>query len=251
MYQLTTQTASQSVQLVTHWTHINAKAATASINAKASTFEANATQNSSSGIKYPWGKDQALKTTCMQRTFDCSANPVNITIMWSAMYELAARSRGWHTVTAAAFVTAVCVSEPIRSHDNTRMCATQSMNSRGLQQQHTDSLQCLTGSLQCLHSHQSEVSSQPVWSVFTVISLKCLHSQSAVSSQSSVCSVFTARLHFTVISLQCLHSQSAVSSVIMRSAVTGSVHFTTIKKHEVLSEPHGPQGRADVHYIQV
>jgi len=190
MYQLTTQTASQSVQLVTHWTHINAKATTASVNAKASTFETNATQNSSSGIKYPRGKDQALKTTCMQRTFDCSANPVNITIMWSAMYELAARSRGWHTVTAAAFVTAVCVSEPIRSHDNTRMCATQSMNSRGLQQQHTASLQCL-------------------------------------------------------------HSQSAASSLIMRSAVTGSVLFTTIKKHEVLPEPHGPQGRADVHNIQV
>ena len=37
-------------------------------------------------------------------------------------------------MTAAAFVTAVCVSEPIRSHDNTRMWATESMNSRGLQQ---------------------------------------------------------------------------------------------------------------------
>jgi len=79
---------------------------------------------------------QQLQANVMtpQQTFDCSANPVSITIMWSAIYELAARSRGWQTVTAAAFVTAVCVSEPIRSHDNTRMCATQSMNSRGLQQ---------------------------------------------------------------------------------------------------------------------
>ena len=66
-------------------------------------------------------------------TLDCSANPVMMTMMWSAMWEPASRGMGWHTSMPPAFVMAMCVSEPSSNHDNRRMWPTQSRNSLGLQ----------------------------------------------------------------------------------------------------------------------
>ena len=71
----------------------------------------------------------------MALTLDCSAKPVMMTMTWSAMCRLASSGMGTQTMGPAALVMAVCVSDPISSHDSSRMCPTQSMNSLGLRGQ--------------------------------------------------------------------------------------------------------------------
>lgn len=70
-----------------------------------------------------------LKTECL--TFDCSGNPIRITIRWSAICEPASSGIGMQD-DGEFGQTTLCVRDPRSSQDSKRMCETHSMNSFGL-----------------------------------------------------------------------------------------------------------------------
>lgn len=80
---------------------------------------------------WPWCEWQCLLT------LDCSAKPVMMTMMWSAMWQLASSGTGRQLIGAAPSVTAVWVREPISSQDIRRIWPMQSMNSLGLENKQT------------------------------------------------------------------------------------------------------------------
>jgi len=75
-------------------------------------------------------------------TFDCSANPVIMTMTCSAMNVLASSGKGMQVIHAAPSVIAVWVRVPISSHDISRMCPIQSVNSFGLWSDVSIKVQC-------------------------------------------------------------------------------------------------------------